>query len=81
LLLAGIGAAAVAVDTSHKHEDGAKHFARALHAALQIPTETDESDGNERKDESEKSLDVRQTRVLPIVEVGDAGLEPATSTL
>jgi hypothetical protein len=61
----------------HYRQTTAEHFARALHAALQSPTETDGSDGKERKDEREKSLDVQKNRDLPSEGVGDTRLEPS----
>ena len=69
----------------HYWQTTAEHFAKALEIcaanALQLPTETGESDGNERNAESEKSLDVRKTRVLPLGGVGDTGFEPVTSAV
>jgi integrase len=46
--------------------------------ALQQSTETTDSDGNGRKAENDKPLDVKNSRVFCIGGVGDAGLEPAT---
>jgi len=65
----------------HYRQATAEHFTRALHPALQSPTETDESDGNEGKNEFEKPLDVRKNRVLAVEEVGDTRLELVTSAV
>jgi integrase len=69
----------------HYRQTTAEHFAKALqnaqHAAQQQSTETGEADGNERKVESENSLGVRKTRVLPMAGVGDTGFEPVTSAV
>ena len=70
--------------TGHSTRIADKHYWRVTDAdferarRLQLRTETDELDGNEQKTTSNMSHDVQNTRVLPIGEVGDAGLEPAT---
>jgi integrase len=58
-------------------------FDRAICLAksLQQPTETGEPNGNRRNAENKKSLSVLISRIVNRCRVGDAGLEPATSTL